>query len=88
MTMMYGNGMGWFWVWPLLLVVGVGLLVWAVVRASATGSPRATDYPGATGNAGAPPPADRPREILRERFARGEITEEQLRAGLRVLDER
>jgi putative membrane protein len=88
MTMMYGNGMGWFWVWPLLLVVGVGLVVWAVVRASATGNPGATGYPGAPGNAGAPPPADRPREILRERFARGEITEEQLRAGLRVLDER
>jgi putative membrane protein len=76
MTMMYGSGMGWFWVWPLLLVVGVGLVVWAVVRASAPG------------NAGAPPTADRAREILRERFARGEITEEQLRQGLRALDER
>jgi putative membrane protein len=57
-------------------VVGVGLVVWAVVRASGPG------------NAGAPPPVDRPREILRERFARGEITEEQLRQGLRALDER
>jgi putative membrane protein len=76
MVMMYGGGAVLFWVWPLLLVGGVALLVWAVVRASATGT------------TGAARPADPAREILRERFARGEITEDQLRQGLRALDER
>ena len=54
----------------ILLVVLVGLGVWAVVRA--------------THNRG-PHPHDRAREILAERLARGEITPEEYRERLQQL---
>jgi len=72
---MYGNGMGFAWVWPLLLVLGLAVVVWALLRASTATSGR-----GSTGGG-------RAREILRERFARGEITEQELRERMRVLDD-
>ena len=72
---MYGCGMGVAWVWPLILVLGLAVVVWALIRASRANGGRAT-----TGNG-------RPREILQERFARGEITEQELRERMRVLDE-
>lgn len=75
--MMNGYGMGLSWVWPLLLVVGLGVLVWGLVRASPSSSGGGES---ATGRA-------RAREILQERFARGEITEQELRERLRVLDD-
>lgn len=71
----YG-GTGLWWVWPLVLLAGVVALVWGLVRAA---SPRGGRGDEARGSA---------REILRERFARGEISEEELRERLRVLDER
>ena len=73
--MMYGTGMGFAWVWPLLLVLGLAVVVWALLRASTANSGR-----GSTGEG-------RAREILRERFARGEITEQELRERMRVLDD-
>jgi putative membrane protein len=73
--MMYGTGMGLAWIWVLLLVVGLGVLIWAIVYAvTSTGGGRT-------------PALRRPQDIVRERFARGEITEEEMRAALRVLDE-
>ena len=73
--MMYGYGMGLFWIWPVLLLVGLAVLVWAVIRA--TSSTRA-DQSSGTGRA---------REILQERFARGEITEQELRERTRILND-
>ena len=73
--MMNGYGMGLFWVWPLLVVVGIIAVVWGLARASSATRPR-----GSSGQ-------ERAREIVRERFARGEITEQEMRAVLRVLDE-
>lgn len=52
--------------WFVLAVAVVGLLVWAVARSA---TPR--------GRAGA-----RPEEILRERFARGEISREEFERTL------
>ncbi len=76
--MMYGWG-GWaagFWmVGGLLLLIGVVVLVvWAVSTLSRQGR-----YP--------PPDAARPtpNEILRERFARGEITEAEFEQARKVL---
>jgi putative membrane protein len=69
--MMYGMGFGWLWV--LLLAVGAVALAW--------GLSRAWNAPGAGRDE-----ADRARQILRERFARGEITEEEFRQRLRTLD--
>ena len=72
---MYGYGMGLFWIWPLLLLASIAAITWGVARA--TSSSRATQ-PSGTGRA---------REILQERFARGEINEQELRERLRVLDD-
>jgi putative membrane protein len=73
--MMNGTGIGLGWIWLLLLVVGLGALLWALVHAVTS-----------TGGGRAPTPR-RTQDIVRERFARGEITEEEMRAALRVLDE-
>ena len=83
--MMYGNGgMGWMWLFWLLLVLGVVLLVVVVVRALGGGvaGPR-TDQRGA----GAQPGRSRARELLDERYARGEITTEEYRERLSGLGE-
>lgn len=63
--MMYGFGMGFFWLLVVALVV-VGV-VWAVRNSGAWQRPPEL-----------PPPAD-PRRILDERLARGEIDEEEYR---------
>ena len=61
-----GNGLMWLWggLMMLLLVAAFGLLAFAVVRSSRSSAPQ----PGA-----------KAREILAERFARGEITSEEYR---------
>jgi putative membrane protein len=54
------------WVWPLLIVIGLGLVGYVAVRLvrdDAQGSPT----------------SDRARRILDDRFARGEIDEQQYR---------
>ena len=71
-----GFGMGWMWVWWLLIILGVIALVVGLVRA---GGPRGGgDMRGRRSSA---------REILDERFARGEIDEQEYRARRRELDE-
>ena len=72
---MYGHGMGVAWVWPLILVLGLAMVVWALIRAFRANPGHAS---GGTGSA---------RQILQERFARGEITEQEYRERMRVLDE-
>ncbi|MQA97423.1 MAG: SHOCT domain-containing protein [Streptosporangiales bacterium] len=62
-----GGAMGWMWIWPVLVVLGVvavvgGLLWWARAR-------RETPA-GAGGSA---------HQILDERLARGEIDEDEYR---------
>ena len=66
--------MGWFWIWPTLVVVGLALLGYLAYRLT-VGRP-ANGAPSGTGSA---------RRILDERFARGEIDEQEYRrrrAGL------
>lgn len=80
--MWYGDGhmVGMHWGWWIFWIAVVAFLVWLVART--TGS-------GATGSGAASPPSPRqsPEEILRERFAKGEITEEEFRERLRVIRE-
>ena len=65
---------GWehgFWpVWPLLWLAVIGLAVWLVVRHRGGGGPSVTE---------------RAREILAERYARGEIAGEEYRERLEQL---
>ncbi|WP_400160446.1 SHOCT domain-containing protein [Arthrobacter sp. BPSS-3] len=85
----YGQGMGWMWLWTLLLLIGIALLVLLAVRVFG-GGVRNNGYgpPGPQGP-GAPPPVggSRARQILDERFARGELTADQYRENLKVLGE-
>ena len=81
---MMGNGFGvggmWgFWLFGLLLLVGLVLLVVLAVRAFGGGiSPRAGDRPQGHSRA---------REILDERYARGELSTEEYRERLQALAE-
>ncbi|WP_405682464.1 SHOCT domain-containing protein [Streptomyces sp. NBC_00057] len=69
--MMYWNG-GWAWLalMPLLWIVLIGLVVWAVLRLTqhSAGHHDATDP--------RKPPRETPEEILDRRFASGEIDAE------------
>jgi putative membrane protein len=73
------GGAGWFMVLLMLvLVVAVVVAVIAIMR----GTVRTPAGPGVP----APRGAD-PRAILQERFARGEIDEQDYRARIRALDD-
>ena len=80
----YGWDMGWMmWLFGLLALVGIVLLVLLAVRLFSGGLSRG-------GGSGAPGPAQgksRARQILDERFAKGELTAEQYREQIQVLDE-
>ena len=81
----YGMNMGWMWFWGILLLVGIALLVLVAVRMFAgSGS-----HGGMQGPSGPwpYPGRSRARQILDERFARGELTAEQYREQLKVLGE-
>ena len=88
--MMWGDGMGWgmgwMWVFWLLLIVGTVVLVLVLVKAF-TGS---SGGGSRQGGAALPPTGAGPRrsrEILEERYARGEISTEEYRERLRTLEE-
>ena len=81
--MMWGYGnMGWAWGYGLLALAGVAVLIYLVIRLASNKSesndnrsaPRQADSSGA-------------KRILEERFARGELTTEQYRDQIQVLDE-
>jgi putative membrane protein len=81
----YGQGMGWMWLWSLLLLIGIALLVWLVVLVSTSGV-RSRHGQGPDGryfHIG----RDTARQILDERFARGELTADEYRERLRILNE-
>lgn len=75
----WGMGPGWGWLFMTLFIVGLVLVVVVLVRvlSGGTGSGR----PG-----GATPGQDQARQILGERYARGEISTEEFRARLRALE--
>ena len=79
--------MGWGFIWPVILLMGLGALAWGLTRASRSSSgpgTRLTPPP----TVGQPPQRDQAREILRERYARGEISEEEFHTRMRALGER
>jgi putative membrane protein len=64
-----GEHGGWWPIWPLLWVALIGTLVWFLLRRR-------------TAAAGPSDASGRAKEILAERFARGEITSEEYRERL------
>jgi putative membrane protein len=64
-----GMGMMWPWMlgWSLLLIAGLVALVWAIIRLARGGGRSTFDQPGSA------------RTILDERYARGEIDDEEYR---------
>jgi putative membrane protein len=66
------HGHGWWQIWPILWVAIPVAVVWFLGRAWARGRP---------GDGG----LDRAREILAERFARGELTHDEYRERLAQL---
>lgn len=84
--MMWGYGnMGWIWVWGFLMLAGTAVLVLLAVRMFGSGNGYGKS--GRQEPGGPPPGRSRARQILDERFAKGELTAEQYRAQLRVLGE-
>ena len=85
-----GGGMGWGLLFWLLLIVGLVVLVFVLVKAL-TGGPGGGSGGGTRQGGTAPPPTgagpSRSREILEERYARGEISTEEYRERLRTLEE-
>lgn len=86
----YGNGYGmsgmWvFWVFGLLLLVGIVLLVVFAVRADGGFGRRAGS---ALANDGSQPPRrDNPRQVLDHRYARGELDTVEYRERVQALAE-
>lgn len=85
--MMYGIGgdMGWWWLFGMLAMIGIGLLVFLAIRLWG-GSVTRGAQPGAEGSSVGPvrSPA---RQILDERFAKGEMTAEDYKSRLLTLGE-
>lgn len=75
----WGMGNGWMWLFGLLVLVGLVLVAVAAVRLLGGGA--------AAGGPEAGPPPARARELLDERYARGEISTEEYRERRRALDE-
>jgi putative membrane protein len=80
----YGSGMGWMWVFWLLMIIGVVILAVVLARVVGTG--------GLSGGRTTGPRAgmsgrSRAREILDERYARGELNTEEYQDRLRGLGE-
>lgn len=83
----YGQGMGWMWLWGPLMLMGIAGLVLLGTRMVNGGVGRRY-VPGSPQEPGGPPLGrSRARQILDERFAKGDLTEEQYREHLKVLGE-
>ncbi len=72
----FGFGGGFMWIFWILLIV---LLVW-IVRAAAGGGS------GSSGSGSPPSPPETPLEILKKRYARGEIDEAEYERRKRELE--
>jgi putative membrane protein len=68
---MMGAAMGWMWVWPVLVTVGLAILGYLGVRL--------VQGRQGTSPAGSDPSGLDPRWILDQRYARGEIDDEEYR---------
>ncbi|PFG32408.1 SHOCT domain-containing protein [Sanguibacter antarcticus] len=81
------GGMGWGWIFGLLAIVGVTLLVILAVRFIGGGVRRGPDASAAPLVKPTPSGHERPRQILAERYARGEIDTTEYRERLEHLQD-
>jgi putative membrane protein len=65
--MMGGFGMGFGWIFGILLI---GLVVWAVIRVAGNNANRTEDHRQISSE-------NSPMDILKKRYARGEISKEE-----------
>lgn len=77
----HGGDGGWWWLaWPIgwvVILAVIGLGVWLLVRATGQNRPGGVAYTAS--------PTEGARRILADRFARGEIDEEEYRNRLAAL---
>lgn len=85
--MMWGNGYNMAWGWPvgLLMLVAVILLVVWIVRVLAGGTDRSVSRGGSPAARGGGE-RSQARQILDDRFAKGELNETEYRERLKVLE--
>lgn len=76
-----GNGMGGWMFFGVLMMVGVVLLVVVLIRVIAGGVQRGTDQSASPQGR----PGGEARQLLDERYARGELSTEEYQERLRVL---
>lgn len=78
---MFGHGypMGWVWLWVLLIIIGLLVLAFVIVRVATGGVKRDSAREGAVMRTA--------RQILDERYAKGELTTDEYRERLSVLSE-
>lgn len=84
---MMGNGMGgmgWYWLFGALLILGLALIIVIAVSQLSNGLNRRR---GAVAVTDEPSGRSQAREILDERYARGELSTEQYRERLQGLGE-
>jgi len=81
--MYWGNGMGG---WSMLLMSVSGLLFWVLIIAGVVMLVRHVGSGGQGGSA--PAQAPTPQQVLADRFARGEINDEEYTRRLQVLGAR
>ncbi|GAB3129454.1 SHOCT domain-containing protein [Glaciibacter psychrotolerans] len=86
--MMYGTvfDMWWIWLFGAVAVAGLIVLVVVIVRV-AGGGIKQNQQPGSTPISPGPHGTSTPRQILDERYARGEMTTEEYRERLTALNE-
>ena len=84
---MWGNGYNMAWGWPvgLLMLVAVILLVVWIVMAFAGGTDRGVSRGGSRAGRGEGE-RSQARQILDDRFAKGELNETEYRERLKVLE--
>lgn len=89
-----GMGIGWAWMFGILVIIGIVLLVILAVRYIGPGGSGRQDQGGNTGQSHPPQGTrtygtgnDHARQILAERYARGEIETSEYEERLRALRE-
>ncbi|HUH53024.1 MAG TPA: SHOCT domain-containing protein [Microbacteriaceae bacterium] len=86
--MMWGHGFntGWVWLFALLIIISLILLILVVVRVFTRGVTKDESRQNPAQNV-APEQSSKAHAILADRFAKGELSAEQYREMLKVLNE-